>query len=184
MITDIKPYLPFYLGCDCQTPDGIGKLVGLPWHIAGNNIASIHFGGMVKTVNSIDGGSEKTRNHGDYAIKELNLVAMATTDSEFHSIHIPGGIKLVLRPLIDMTKDEAIELVRPTVYHKDYINVRVNRNKYNDLVVYWGVGKGIEKFNATGEKFFCMEQFQYLLSNGFDVFGLIDAGLAIDKTTL
>lgn len=64
------------------------------------------------------------------------------------------SLKLILRPLSDMTEEEMIE---------------VDVDVPNILSEY-------EKLRPTA--------FSFLLSKGFDLFGLIDAGLAIDKTKL
>lgn len=63
--------------------------------------------------------------------------------------------KLILRSLSDMTEEE-----------------------------YWEADKLQMPIKEFGEYQFSAEQYHYLLSKHFDLFGLIDAGLAIDKTTL
>lgn len=73
--------------------------------------------------------------------------------------------KLLLRPLSDMTEEEAIECG-----NLDYdFSGEPDLNKWT-----W---KDFDTLNSSS-------QFQYLLSKHFDLFGLIEAGLAIDKTTL
>lgn len=69
----------------------------------------------------------------------------------------PKYIKLLLRPLSDMTEEE-----RTTV-----IDINVQMLKQNSL---------------TGSMKYDGHSCAYLLSKGFDLFGLIEAGLAIDKT--
>lgn len=64
--------------------------------------------------------------------------------------------QLILRPLSDMSEEE----------RKEADDVR-------------GEGDGCGN-NAISEAY----EFKYLLSKGFDLFGLIEAGLAIDKTKL
>jgi hypothetical protein len=68
------------------------------------------------------------------------------------------NIKPILRPLSDMTEDE----------HKEWQNIRFNREFKLKPVL-------------TDAEY---ESFRYLLSKHFDLFGLIEAGLAIDATTL
>ena len=63
-------------------------------------------------------------------------------------------VKPILRPLSDMTEDEK-----------------------NNLSWEW-------KVDYDFKPIFRPDQFLFLLSKHFDLFGLIDAGLAIDKTTL
>lgn len=65
----------------------------------------------------------------------------------------PELIKLLLRPLSDMTREELLE-------RGNYL-LEINH------------GANIEA-----------EYFRWMVSHGFDVFGLISAGLAIDKTKL
>lgn len=67
-------------------------------------------------------------------------------------------IKLILRPLSDITEGEKMDL-RSHFLEMD--------NPYN-----------------TGDTPWHFEQTRYLLSKHFDLFGLIEAGLAIDKSTL
>jgi hypothetical protein len=103
-----------------------------------------------------------------------------------------ANIKLVLRRLEDMMADEAIELASLVVHKDEYINVSIYRHNYtNDLMVQWGLLTQSQRaddveyfFNATGERSWSGSQFHYLLQQGFDLFGLIDAGLAIDAKTL
>ena len=69
-------------------------------------------------------------------------------------LHYSEEVKLILRPLSDMTDEESKKVNFPV-------------------------------FNKNGTPLLNMwfpEDFLYLLSKHFDLFGLIDAGLAIDKT--
>lgn len=67
--------------------------------------------------------------------------------------------RLSLRPLSDMTEDEKRKW--RSLMHKQYSG-----------------GAGHTGYLENPESF------RYLLSKGFDLFGLIEAGLAIDKTTI
>ena len=69
---------------------------------------------------------------------------------------------LVLRPLSDMTKEEKDWLDE----HENFVN-NYKQNAESELIIEWDA-----------------EKTSYLLSKHFDLFGLIEAGLAIDKTTL
>src|ERR1044072_535254 len=101
------------------------------------------------------------------------------------------GVQLHLRRLEDMTEKVAIELVRLVVHKHEYVNVSTYRHNFtNDLMVQWGLLTPEQRaddveyyFNATGERSWSGNQFHYLLQQGFDLFGLIDAGLAIDAKT-
>jgi len=74
------------------------------------------------------------------------------------------NIQPILRPLSDITKDEAEERA-------------------------WGSAHGFSNYckysSPQGEPpRFYADDFQWLLSKHFDLFGLIEAGLAIDKTKI
>jgi len=75
--------------------------------------------------------------------------------------------KLILRPLSDMTQEEAIEVWRlchPTdIQTKAYQVIDYYRHNIN---------------------FYESIEWLFLLSKHFDLFGLIEAGLAIDKTKI
>jgi hypothetical protein len=76
-----------------------------------------------------------------------------------------GGIQLLLRPISDMTDEEAAECG----------NLDYDFSSEPDLNIWnW---KDFDTLNSSN-------QFIYLLSKHFDLFGLIESGLAIDKTTL
>lgn len=75
-------------------------------------------------------------------------------------------VKPILRPLSDMTEDEV-----------EFIGIELKAGTMN------------AEFIRTSKYCWTLvhtepEVFRFLLSNHFDLFGLIDAGLAIDKTTL
>jgi hypothetical protein len=68
--------------------------------------------------------------------------------------------KLILRPISDVTPEEAEEMwymIEP----KNVLEMQGHRQTYKVAL--------------------CSERTRYLLSKGFDLFGLIDAGLAISK---
>lgn len=88
----------------------------------------------------------------------------------------------ILRKLSDMTEEEAKELLR--IRHPKGIYER-----HSSLCIdyYWQEGhlpqgKKYEYQMDLSEA--TPDQFHYLLSRGFDLFGLCEAGLAIDKSTL
>jgi hypothetical protein len=72
---------------------------------------------------------------------------------------------LILRPLSDMTDEEMDEVW----YSHEPKNVLVMDYKNNSM---------------SRKVALCSERTRYLLSKGFDLFGLIDSGLAIDKIKL
>lgn len=89
----------------------------------------------------------------------------------------------VLRPLSSMTEEEAEKYLRlkHNAYSGDY------EIKISDAGFWW-LFKGIstsQKFKFFGEVLdeSNADQFQYLLSKGFDLFDLIPNGLAIEAET-
>lgn len=70
------------------------------------------------------------------------------------------NVTLHLRPLSDMKEEEYREMAVDNI---DGFEMFLEKVKINDV-------------------FYAPEEFRYLLSRGFDLFGLIDSGLAIDKS--
>lgn len=92
-----------------------------------------------------------------------------------------GTIKPILRSLSDMTKEEAIGRAMARGYKREYI---VNL-KFKEFGFEFGnINTGT--FLATSGPYvaYKSEELLYLLSYSFDLFGLIEAGLALDKTSL
>ena len=168
---ELKDYLHFYLPYECliKTPDGIGKLVGLPWSIKCQDQYAVHFGKVVKTVNSIDGGYSKARNYGVYAIKAQRYEPIGTKGITEDGFSMPGGAKLILRPLSSLSNDEAISI---GILPKKEWHEQTQEEQIKWLV------------NNKENAIYSPEDFLYLLSKHFDLFGLIEAGHAIDKSTL
>ena len=87
---------------------------------------------------------------------------------------------LILRPLSDMTQDEADVIWGILDWNERITGVA----RITDIIREFDV---IEEDNDTTSNahwgYLC-KILPYLLKYGFDLFGLIDAGLAIDKTTL
>lgn len=78
-------------------------------------------------------------------------------------IRFPGFILPILRPLSDMTYDELQECGNMIYDFSD--DAELNNHEWEDFKI------GLAP-----------EQFHWLLSKHFDLFGLIESGLAIDKT--
>jgi len=175
---DIKDYLHFYLGCEIVTPDGIGWLASVSRDrrkmdgLLLSTRINVDFKTIRLTENSID-GYDKKRNHGAYLIDAESYVginAPAGTPPEFT---MPGGCKPILRPLSDMTEEEINECWKLLEWSEMIKNNR--RYKLN------------EEFHDSDEGRECgwfsfLKILPYLLSKHFDLFGLIESGLAIDKT--
>lgn len=77
-------------------------------------------------------------------------------------------LKPILRKLSDMTEKELQECGNLVVdFSDDESGLGLNEHKWQDFTL-----------------LLCAEQFHWLIQRGFDLFGLIEAGLAIDKTKL
>ena len=93
-------------------------------------------------------------------------------------------IKPILRPLSDITEAEAKAVTEFTGSYGDTPGQRTYKtwkNQFGKIVVSWGQGLR-EKYVPQDETIYKPEQFTYLLKQGFDLFGLIESGLAINKT--
>ena len=77
-------------------------------------------------------------------------------------------IKPILRPLSTMTDEEKVEVceIANLMTAEHFIDAVLDGRPYN---LRWNT---------------CSELFRYLLSRGFDLFGLINEGLAFDATEL
>lgn len=83
-------------------------------------------------------------------------------------------VRLVLHRLEDMTREEARDFLKHAVPGAEYIT-------HNEHAVIWkSQGSRAEIFFLFGPP----AGFHYLLRKHFDLFGLIDAGLAIDAKTV
>jgi len=86
----------------------------------------------------------------------------------------PARIKPILRRLEDMTEVDARDFLKQAIPGAEYVD-------HNDFAVIWksqGSRADIWFLHAPPAAF------RYLLQQQFDLFGLIDAGLAIDAKTL
>lgn len=86
-------------------------------------------------------------------------------------------VKPILRRLSSMTEEEAREFC---VYCPSDWKVVVTPDQHGIYIKCWKVGD-LESMQIVDLEAVTASQFQYLLSKHFDLFGLIDAGLAIEK---
>jgi hypothetical protein len=97
------------------------------------------------------------------------------------------NIKLILRPLSDMTEGEAWEFVGGKSDHL-YDDLKIDKIDKTGISISYVINAGDEGSFPQSHKFdfFALgpEQFRHLLSRGFDLFNLIPEGLAIDKRTI
>jgi hypothetical protein len=105
-----------------------------------------------------------------------------------------GDVKLVLRPLSDMTDEERIDVFKKcSLFDLSDCNFELGDGwinaVFNGIVIdsIRFIGDNIEMMDNDGG-FSSINPIspiiEFYLSKHFDLFGLIEAGLAIDKTTL
>lgn len=108
-----------------------------------------------------------------------------------------NGHKPILRPLSDMTEEEFSEcvLLHFGIENRDVVFGTINKiERYSEPKMLTNFGTalpyrcskdGIHVMTGTlSTNSLNPQQFKYMLSKHFDLFGLIPDGLAIDKTTL
>jgi hypothetical protein len=160
MNKDITPYLPLYLGCECK--------------MQGQDDANRAY--------LLTGVSYDSTQRIWWAYFEETEEMYAVSQDVFP----------ILRPLSDMTEDELIKALRIRFSDKVASQIFVGIKKVTDVKATTKYGTGIpyiswDSNNYSTSGVFSInelspEQFAYLLSIGIDLFGLIEAGLAIDKT--
>ncbi len=97
---------------------------------------------------------------------ELELIDLGWGDAQDYK-----GVKLVLRPLSDLNKQNILDMLE----YSDFENVYHCGNP-DDLIFI-----NTEDKNYLSEM---LKQAEFLFKNHFDVFGLIEKGLAIDINTI
>lgn len=153
----LKDYAHLYLGCDIQYPDTDGTI------ITAKLTGTTNGDGLETTYFEVQKNTSGSPTVGDYLSWEPN------GHHNSNALHV----KLILRPLSDMTQEEG----------RKYVELR-GYEAINSVTILAG---GIE-FTHPGMNTYISfennkpEQFAFLLSNGFDIFGLIEAGLAVSKT--
>ncbi|MDB5199164.1 MAG: hypothetical protein JWO92_1127 [Chitinophagaceae bacterium] len=165
----INDYLPFYLGCEIRMNGGaVRKLTGIEFTENpgnGNNGIWLH---------------DDTGNRNYF---------LSTFD-----------IKLLLRPLSDMTVEESIELFKKLSLYdlnecvfdiiEDEDSFCINAELEGRVIDAMSISVNsdiVEMMNNDGPFLPVNPQsqaFYFFLSKHFDLFGLIEAGLAIDATTI
>lgn len=102
---------------------------------------------------------------------------------------LEDGYLPILRKLESMTEEEAEDLARLVTPKFRWEDIRILEVKPTEIHFMDGskwYGDGVEEFNDCYISLieFAPACFHYLLSRGFDLFGLINAGLAVDKATI
>lgn len=93
------------------------------------------------------------------------------------------SIRPILRPLSDITEEEKIEMIKakhPSLKIKSAI---IYNEFYTAKVDYFSEYSN-DWLPSVVNGFLGPEQFKYLISKRFDLFGYIEKGLAIDKTKI
>jgi hypothetical protein len=97
-----------------------------------------------------------------------------------------SAVKPILRPLDDMTEEEAQPLCQMQINGLQEGD-RATISQFNmfykrcEFYIHHSDDPELHVYRFLSFKEFNPKQFAYLLSKGFDLFGLIDAGLAIEK---
>jgi hypothetical protein len=157
-----EDYFHLYLGCDC-------KLKMAP-----------HIGGLSGTLKI-----------------EFNLLCAATLPT-YSAARVE--LVLLLRPLADMTEIEMGD-IWDIIFKKRFIQRYAGRTVFIDKsekneVPRWVMNSGVERLGIEFDGYIWAdsdlhkwdfnphEVTKYLLSKSFDLFGLIECGIAIDKTKI
>lgn len=164
MEKNIKDYLHLYIGCDVLRPDGrtILKLYGIQGALA------IHAEGSELTYSSLHACKPILRMLSDMTQQEATLIAEMIYESIYGSRE--AGLEFV--NMVEPESDDSAGFIFEDG-ERDRIGLTIE------------VTRGIE-FSVNGTKVM-VRQFDLLpnlLSCGFDLFGLIESGLAIDKTKI
>lgn len=96
-------------------------------------------------------------------------------------------IKPVLRPLSDMTEEERVDLFY--IIHDPELKNKIESLSFDNITKEGFAIKCSQKSNGSMRFYIDFnklntKRFLFLLSRGFDLLGLIPAGLAFDATTL
>lgn len=150
-------------------------------------------------------------NHGDWIIVWFDNVITVTNNTHnqlssnaHHYFFGEDDIKPILRPLSDMTEDEILEVCKlfsPTAWGEYRFKKWVAKKdpKSNDSWIYYDVTNENSTYSFTVDlidgdiMLYDDDDYEpihvdnnyrfWYVRNGFDIFGLIGSGLAIDKTT-
>lgn len=173
MKKELSNYIHHYLGCDVQ----VRKKDRLKQWLTGR-ICEV----------------TRKSNHGDWIrvwfedVYKVIYEQWQESSSNAHTYFLAyDEIKILLRPLSSMTISEAAEYAdfyqNSPIPDECTIEVKPKENWVHISITSPDGGSGMSLFpgGPHGDK---AEAFRYLLSKQFDLFGLIEAGIAIDKTTL
>lgn len=168
----IEDYLHLYLGCDAEF------------------LYKQHF------VESAENGNKVI--DPDFVREHFEEKKIQKLDKVNFFLWNPAYIKPILRPLSDMTEDEFREVIalKFGVEESDSREVfnqmifKIQRTREVKQAAKFGTSIPYNAFNKDGKHYMSgtfsqnsinPDQFIFLLSKSFDLFGLIESGLAIDK---
>ncbi len=162
-ITELNDVLHLYLGCECKG-----------YYILDDKTLEYQCDGTLKSVNKY---YKEGENPWPIIIRQVRHNYWIDNHFNFDAV-VP-----ILRRIEDITTDEAWELIFKIPFYQDkHIKItKIERGniyfevQYNNLR-WWP--KTIPIKGTTPD------QFLFLLNKQFDLFGLIDNKLAIDKSTL
>lgn len=169
---ELKDYIHYYLGCKCWTYSGKGHLQDFDiktgyWYVG------------------LDSGGGTVGN-----INDTYRECPEESKNAFPDGYPPKSIlKPILRKLEDITDEEIKELIGWDKLHELYVAVNFERC-VDGVVVYYGIDAGEDHggvFHQTHKitfHVFSPKEWVFLLSKGFDLFKLIENGLAIDSKTI
>lgn len=159
MDKQLKDYIQYHIGCRCFTYSGYG---------------------ILKEYNQ-DGHWFVKLDNGGATVGNINDTHTPCDNKEAFPKGYPPKtiIKPILRQLEDITKEEMREIVLMNyMIHNTLQDVAYFENS-----IMFGTtgftGGGKIKLDKLSPKLF-----HYLLKQGFDLFGLLDAGLAVDEKEL
>ncbi|MEO6522227.1 MAG: hypothetical protein ABIN91_11155 [Mucilaginibacter sp.] len=112
------------------------------------------------------GGSEPQPDHDEWGEDEVTI--------ENVKIVIESGMPIILRPLSDLIQ---------TITHqgKSFVPINAVKGLFGWDYLFYDVYKKKEEFNLNAVKYACLSK---LFEWHFDVFNLIEQGLAIDINTI
>ncbi len=151
----IEDYLHYYMGCECV--------------VKCNDGINISQRGKIVEVT-------RGSNHGDWVVvlfphvvevMRFSRNASEVSSNMHHFFFSEDSIKPILRQLSDMTEEEM-----------NHIAIKLKAGTANVPMLKWKHNSPFTSFRLTPEII------HYLLSKGFDLFGLCEAGLAIDTKTV
>jgi len=188
-----KIFALYFPNTECLTPDGRGIIVGLPHHIRQHESVSVHFGKMIHTKSSNDGGYNDVRNHGRYYIKSARYEPVGAIGHTNEGFDAPGGVQMILTPLSCITNEDAISVAKILSEQANrHANFSVVRESNRTDV--WFALECIHIYHDNtilynnGDSFINMGIVDFLRGKGYMVpykgQDLFELGIAIDKTTL